>query len=380
MTPPEARRRILYFATEDWVFCLHRLPLACAALRAGYDVAVVTRVRNHGDRITAAGLRLIPLNMARGGMHPWRELRTLLELWRIYRAERPDIVHHVAVKPVLYGSFIAALTGVRATVNALTGMGFLFTSNRRLARLLRPAVEIALRILFNRSGSRVIFQNADDLRTLTRAGIVRPGTTRLIRGSGVDTIAFTPSPEPPGTPLVVLPARLLWDKGVGEFVAAARLLKQQGMQARFALVGDRDPENPAAVPQATLDAWRAEGVVELWGWRDDMAQVYRDCHVACLPSYREGLPKALLEAAACGRPLVSCDVEGCREAVIHGSNGLLVPVSDAAALAASLKQLIENPAQRAAFGRTARDIVVAEFSLDTVIEQTLALYRELLPA
>jgi glycosyltransferase involved in cell wall biosynthesis len=380
MTPPEARRKILYFVTEDWVFCLHRLPLACAALRAGYDVAVVTRVRNHGARITAAGLRLIPLDMARGGVNPWRELRTLLELWRIYRAERPGIVHHVAVKPVLYGSLIAALTGVRATVNALTGMGFLFTSKRRLARLLRPAVEIALRILLNRHGSRVIFQNADDLRTLTGAGIVKLDITRLIRGSGVDTIAFTPSPEPPGTPLMVLPARLLWDKGVGEFVAAARQLKQQGVQARFALVGDRDPENPAAVPQATLDAWRAEGVVELWGWRDDMAQVYRDCHVVCLPSYREGLPKTLLEAAACGRPLVSCDVEGCREAVTHGRNGLLVPVRDAAALAAALKQLIENPAQRAAFGRAARDIVVVEFSLDTVIEQTLALYREILPA
>lgn len=380
MTPPEARHRILYFVTEDWVFCLHRLPLACAALRAGYDVAVVTRVRNHGDPIIAAGLRLIPVNLARGGMHPWRELRTLLELWRIYRAERPDIVHHVAVKPVLYGSLIAALTGVRATVNALTGMGFLFTSNRRLARLLRPAVELALRVLLNRRGSRVIFQNADDLRTLTGAGIVKPGTTRLIRGSGVDTIAFMPSPELPGTPLVVLPARLLWDKGVGEFVAAARLLKQQGMRARFALVGDRDPENPAAVPQATLDAWRAEGVVELWGWRDDMAHVYRDCHVVCLPSYREGLPKALLEAAACGRPSVSCDVEGCRDAVRHGESGLLVPVRDANALAAALRRLIENPAQRAAFGRTARDIVVAEFSLDIVIGQTLALYRELLPA
>ena len=380
MTPREARRKILYFATEDWAFCLHRLPLARAALRAGYDVAVVVRVRNHGGPIIAAGLRLIPVNIARGGMHPWRELRTLLELWRIYRAERPDIVHHVAVKPVLYGSLIAALTGVRATINALTGMGFLFTSKRRLARLLRPAVEIALRILLNRSASRVILQNADDLRGLAGAGIVKPGTARLIRGSGVDTLAFTPSPEPPGTPLVVLPARLLWDKGVGEFVAAARQLRQQGVPARFVLVGDRDPENPAVVPQATLDAWRAEGFVELWGWRDDMAQVYRDCHVVCLPSYREGLPKALLEAAACGRPLVSCDVEGCREAVRHGESGLLVPVRDATALAAALRQLIENASQRAKFGRAAREIAVAEFSLDSVIEQTFALYRELLPA
>jgi glycosyltransferase involved in cell wall biosynthesis len=377
MNSPVSSRKILYFSSEDWAFCLHRLPLACAALREGYEVVVVTRVRDHGKQITDAGLRIVPIDIVRGGMNPWREFLTVIELVSIYRSERPAIAHHFAVKPALYGSFAASVTGVRATVNALSGMGFFFTSQRLIARLLRPFVELALRVLLNRHGSRVIFENADDLRTLTAAEIVKSGVARLIRGAGVDTVAFSPSPEPSGTPVVVLPARLLWDKGVGEFVAAARLLKQQGVQARFALVGDRDAENPAVIPQATLDAWRAEGVVELWGWRNDMPQVFRESHIVCLPSYREGLPTVLLEAAASGRPLVSCDVEGCREAVTHGKNGLLVPARDADALAVALRKLIEDPVLRAEFGRAAREIVVAEFSRDIVIGQTLALYREI---
>ena len=374
-----APRRILYFATEDWVFCLHRLPLAQAARAAGHEVVVVTRVREHAARITAAGLRLVPLEMARGGMRPWQEFATLVRLWRIYRRERPDLVHHVAVKPVLYGSLAAWAAGVPAVVNALTGLGFLFTSRRLLARLLRPPVELALRVLLNRANTRVIVQNTDDYEALTRRGIVRAANARLIRGSGVDVAAFTPAPEPPGTPVVALPARLLWDKGVGEFAEAARLLKARGARARFALVGDRDPENPAVVPQATLDAWRDEGLVELWGWRNDMAQVYRECHIVCLPSYREGFPKVLLEAAACGRPLVSTTVEGCREAIVHGTSGYSVPVRDAPALAAALAPLIADAALRARMGAAARDIVCGEFSLAAVIDRTLAVYGELLP-
>ncbi len=373
------QKKILYFAGEDWAFCLHRLPLARAAREAGHDVVVVTRVRDHAAPIKQAGLRLIPLEISRGGMRPLQEINTLLNLLKIYRAERPDLVHHVAIKPVLYGSLIAALTGVKAVVNALTGMGFLFTSQSLRARLLQPPVELALRLLLNRRGSRVIFQNRDDFDALIAKNIVARDNARLIRGSGVDIDAFSPSPEPAAIPVIVLPARLLWDKGVGEFVTAARLLKARRVQARFALVGDRDAQNPAVVPQEKLDAWRAEGVVELWGWRSDMAQVYRECHIVCLPSYREGFPKVLLEAAACGRPLISTDVEGCREAVAHNRSGLLVPVRDAEALAAALADLIAHPARRAAFGAAAREIVVGELSLPVVIARTLAVYAEVMP-
>lgn len=370
--------RLVFFVTEDWYFCSHRLPLARAARAAGFDVAVVTRVQRHAAQIRDAGIELIPIDLARRSKNPFTESRTLSQLTGIYRRIKPDIVHHVALKPVLYGTIAARLASVPTVINALAGLGYLFSSVDFAARLSRPLLEIGFRMLLKPNW--VIVQNPDDRQLLVERGLINAARTTLIRGSGVDLEAFAPAPEANGIPLIVLPARLLSDKGVGEFVAAARLLRQQGVAARFALVGAPDPANPATVPQATLDAWRAEGVVELWGWRDDMAQVFRDCHVACLPSYREGLPKVLIEAAACGRPLVTCDVPGCREVVRHGINGLLVPPRDPAALAAALKQLVENSLQRAAFGRRAHDIAAAEFSLSAVIGQTLALYRELAPA
>jgi len=366
--------RLVFFVTEDWYFCSHRLALARAARAAGFDVAVITRVQRHAEHIRSAGIELIPLELARAGKNPMNEFRTLWRLVRIYRDLKPDIVHQVALKPVLYGTIAARLAKVPKVINALAGLGYLFSSSDRAARAMRPLLEFGLRLLLG--SSWVILQNPDDRNLLMERGLINTEHTRLIRGSGVDLDAFAPAPAAEGTPLIVLPSRLLWDKGVGEFVAAARLLRRQQIAARFALVGAPDPANPASVPQATLDAWRAEGAVELWGWRDDMAQVFREAHVACLPSYREGLPKALIEAAACGLPIVTCDVPGCREVVRHGINGLLVPARDPIALAAALRQLLENPAQRASFGARGRDIAAAEFSLAAVVGQTLDLYRE----
>lgn len=369
--------RLLFFVTEDWYFHSHRFPLARAALAAGFEVAVVTRVQRHGERIREAGIDLVPLELARAGHNPLTELRTLRHLVRIYRERKPDIVHHVALKPVLYGTIAARIAGVPSVINALAGLGYLFSSTDVTARIVRPLVQLSFRAMLK--PHHAIVQNPDDLKWAFERRLLDPGRTKMIRGSGVDLEAYPSTPIPDGTPLVVLPARFLWDKGLAEFVAAARIIKKRGVMARFALVGEPDPANPAAVPQATLENWRREGIVELWGWRDDMAEVFRECHIACLPSYREGLPKALLEAAACGRPLVSCDVPGCREIVRHGVNGLLVPPRDAPALADALAQLIADPQQRAVFGTAARTLVAAEFSVDHVIEQTLALYRELAP-
>jgi len=373
-----SRPRLLYLVSEDWYFCSHRLPLAAAAREAGFDVSVATRVREHAGEIRRAGVEPIPIGLSRRSVNPYRELRALREIVRTYRAAKPDIVHHVALKPVIYGSLAARLAGVPAVVNALAGLGYLFSSRDRRARLVRPVVEAAFRALLDRPGSQLVVQNPDDLRLLLRERVVGAERAVLIRGSGVDTTRFVPAPEPEGVPLVVLPARMLRDKGVFEFVAAAEQLRAAGVAARFALVGDPDPDNPASIPAATLQRWSDGGAVEWWGWRDDMVEVFHQSHIVCLPSYREGLPKALIDAAACGRAIVTCDVPGCREVVREGENGLLVPPRDSAALAAALGRLLGDAKLRQAMGIRGRARAVAEFSVERVIEQTLGLYRELL--
>ncbi len=371
------RPKLLFLVTEDWYFCSHRLPLACAARDAGFDVAVATRITAHGEHIRCAGLRPIPIVLRRSSRNPWHELQAIREIAAIYRRETPDIVHHVALKPVLYGSLAAKIAKVPHVVNALAGMGYVFTSRDVSARLLRPWIVLAFRFLLG--NSQVILQNPDDRAALLTAGILRENQVALIRGSGVDTAAFRYTPEPEGKPpLIVLPARMLWDKGVGEFVAAAEILRHGGIAARFVLAGERDPDNPAAIPLEQLRKWHVSGTVSWLGKQEDMPALLAQAHIVCLPSYREGLPKALLEAAACGRAIVATDVPGCREAVRHEENGLLVPARDSAALAQALRQLIENPILRRRFGKNGRTLAEREFSVDKVSAETLALYRECL--
>jgi len=372
------RPKLFFFVTEDWFFYSHFLDRAVAAREAGYRVAVICRVHAHADAIVKRGIEVIPIALARTGMHPGDELRTLAELLRIYRRERPDIVHHVAVKPILYGTLAARLTGVRTIVNAPVGLGYVFSSQTPKARLLRPFVLAAYRLFMNPRNGATIFENPDDPAYFAGLGVVDIRRCRLIRGAGVDMGRFYPFPEPKGVTLVVLASRLLWDKGVGEFVEAARLLRSQGVRARFVLVGEPDHANPAAVPESQLNDWREEGVVEFWGRREDMPEVFAGAHIVCLPSYREGLPKVLIEAAAAGRPIVTTDTPGCREIVREGENGLLVPVKSVEPLAAALRRLIEDPDLRLEMGRRGRAMAVAGFSVEQVNTETLALYRRLL--
>ncbi len=370
--------KLLFFVTEDWYFCSHRLILAREAKRDGFEVVVATRVTNHGKQIEDEGFKLIPISMERNGKNPLKELAALWELVRIYKSERPDIVHHVAMKPVLYGSFVAWITRVPYVVNALAGMGYIFISNQWKAVLLRKFISNAFRILLNRSNSRIILQNPDDMCLMVQSSILEPERIVLIRGSGVDTHAFSPVSELAGVPIVVLASRMLWDKGVEEFVAAVQVLRSKAVNARFVLVGDTDPANPTAVPAYQLAAWSRGGVVEWWGRREDMPKVFSKSHIVCLPSYREGLPKVLIEAASCGRAIVATDVPGCREIVRHKENGLLVPLRNVEDLAAAIRILIEDPELRKRMGAKGREIAVTEFSVEKVVNETLAVYRELL--
>ncbi len=370
------KKKLLYLVTEDWYFVSHRLALAQAARDAGYDVSVVTKLGKHGAVISNAGLKLIPIDFDRSGLNPLRDGATIAKLTAIYRREKPDVVHHVAMKPVLYGSVAARIARVPRVVNAIMGLGYVFTSESTKARILRPAVRAALRTALSSKHSRVIVQNRDDRAQLISSQLAKTASIRLIRGSGVDLSDFNVTPPPAGRPRIVLPARLLRDKGVIEFIEAARLLKRNGISAEFILAGAPDPFNPGSLTQSEIDAYVREGLVTALGWRDDMAAVLTDATIVCLPSYREGLPKALLEAAAAARPIVTTDVPGCREIVQHDVNGLLVPARNAHALAAALHRMIADPVLCARLAAAGRARVEAEFTLSRIVAETLAVYSE----
>lgn len=365
--------KLLFFATEDWFVCSHWLPLILGAKDAGFETVVVTRTNKHAEKIRQHGIKVIHFEISRRGTNVLREFDTILRLTKIFRAERPDIVHHVAMKPMLYGSLAAHLTRVPNTVNWVAGMGWLFISRSRRAKMLQAVVKKVFGVFLR--GTEVIVENKDDHAVMSGLGIsIRH--IHLIRGAGVDTLTYAPSPESADVPLVVLPARMLWDKGVGEFVEAAAQLKKRGVSARFVLVGEPDGENPASVPESQLASWQDEGVVEWWGRREDMPQILAKSHIVCLPSYREGLPKSLLEAASSGRPIVTTDVPGCREIVRDGDNGFLVEARNAPALADALGKLLADPALRQRLGQRGRERVMNEFSQEIIIGQVLAVYRE----
>jgi glycosyltransferase involved in cell wall biosynthesis len=365
--------KLLYVVTEDWYFVSHRLPLAVAAQAAGFEVAVATRAGQQADAIRSAGIRLIPFSLSRRGGNPLREV---LALWQLYRREQPDLIHHVALKPVMFGALAAWLARAPAQVNAVAGLGWLFTSSLGSVRLVRPVLRRMLAWLLSRPHSLTIVQNPEDMSLLARSGLSAT-RLRLIRGAGVNVRIYYPVAPPPEPVCIVLASRMLWDKGVGEFVEAARRLTEAGVNARFVLVGAPDPDNPASVPKSTLRSWHGRNGVEWWGRRKDMPGVLQSAHIACLPSfYGEGLPKSLLEAAACGLPIVTTDAPGCREVVRNGVNGLLVPVHDVMELAAALRKLIHDADLRRSMGEESRLRAETEFGLETVIAQTLAVYRE----
>ena len=379
---------IVLFANTDWYLYNFRRSLALALHQAGHEVLLISPPGEYGARLRALGLRWEPVPMDRRSLNPLREAAVLAHLWRLFRRERPDLVHGFTIKCAVYGSLAARLAGVPARVNAVTGMGYVFTSTDAKARALRPLVRLLMRAALDGRDARLILQNPDDVAVFEQARLVAPGQIRLIPGSGVDCVRFAPgesvgrghAPDADTPPFrVLLAARLLWDKGLAEFVDAARRLHGEGRAIDFLLAGDPDPGNPAAVPEATVNGWVDEGLLQWLGHVDDMPALLRSVDVAVLPSYREGLPKGLIEAAACGLPLVTTDVPGCREVVADGIDGLRVPVRDAAALAAAIARLHDDPALASRLGAAARARALAEFDEQIVIARTLAVYREVLP-
>jgi len=371
------RPRLLFLVTEDWTFWEIRRDLARMALESGYDVAIATRVSTYAERIRQAGFTLVPISLQRESRNPLKELFAFVELVRLYRRIRPQIVQQVAMKPVLYGSFAAWVARVPVVINIFGGLGYAFTDRPEDTSVLRALLQRGLQSAIALSRSVVVVQNADDRDVLVRAKIVNPSRIRLIPGSGVDVQRFVPVDPPSGDPIVMLAGRMLWDKGVGEFVDAVVGLKQRAVKARFVLVGRCDQGNPTAITEERLHEWTREHGIEWWGHREELPAVLGSATVVVLPSYREGLPKVLLEAAACGKAMVATDVPGCREVVRHRQTGLLVPVRDSAALADAIGELLGSPELRTALGAHARELVVQQYATMRIGEAFLSLYREL---
>ena len=372
-------RKLLYVDVWPKMFVLHRMGLAKAAQNAGYDIHVAAPDEAERQSIAAAGFHFHEIPLDRRSINPWREFRCIAALVRLFRELRPDLVHAMRLKPIVYGGIAARVTRASAIVYGTTGLGYAFSKNSIKTILLRTVLKAGFRQALRHPNCRILVENPDDASTLVSCGLVAAGMARVIKGVGIDLSQFPLLGQAEGEPVVVLASRMLWDKGVGEFVSAAVRLRAEGVRARFALVGDTDPGNRSAVPASQLEEWKRLGIVEWWGWQKEMAPVFAQAHVVCLPSYyREGVPRILIEAAACGRPIVTTDAPGCREIVNHNHNGLLVPVKDSTALAAALRTLIEDPAMRERMGINGRALAAGEFSQECVNEATLRVYDELL--
>ncbi|NJN66453.1 MAG: glycosyltransferase family 4 protein [Chloroflexaceae bacterium] len=370
--------RLLFVVTEDQYFWMHRLALARAVRDAGCEVVVATPSGPFQKRIEAEGFLFYPLRLRRKIRNPWVELLTILDLYSLFRLARPDLVHLVEMKPILYGTLPARLARVPARVHAITGLGYVFIGNGWKRTLLRTGVEWGFRFAFWGKHVRAIFHNPDDREVFTTRHLLRESQAVWVMGSGVDTEVFAPASELPGEPVVLLASRMLWDKGIGELVEAARLLKKRGVPGKFVLAGVPDPDNPASIPETHLRSWNEEGVVEWIGFHNDMPSLLAQSHIVCLPSYREGASRALIEAASCGRPIVTTDVPGCRDLVRDGWNGLLVPVKDAVALADVLQTLLTNGEMRREMGQHGRELALARFDKAIIIRDTFAVYQSLL--
>jgi glycosyltransferase involved in cell wall biosynthesis len=370
--------RLLIVVNHAAYFLSHRLPIALAAQRSGYDVHIATGPGPADPEVVAQGLTHHPLPLSRSGLRPLDELRSMLAIRRLFQTVKPDVVHLVTIKPVIYGGIMSRAARVPGVVSAVPGLGFVFLRTGPVGWVVRKIAAKLYREAFRRKNLRVIFQNEADRATICAATGLPLAKTVLIPGSGVDLSQYAPRERSDARPVVVMAARLLRDKGVHEYIDAARLLRERGSPARFQLAGSPDPGNPASVSEADLAAWRADGIVELLGERNDIAEVFARADVVVLPSYREGLPRVLVEAAASGRAVVTSDVPGCRDAIIPGVTGLLVPARVVAPLADAIQSLLADPERRKQMGREGRKLAERLFSITRVVEAHLDIYRELL--
>lgn len=366
--------KLLIIVNVDWFFLSHRLPIALGALRAGYEVHIATKLTQGPEQLEAYGFIVHPLTLDRSAAGPMGLAKLTSDLVRLIALVRPDVLHLVTIKPVLLGGLAARLVPVKKVVFAVSGLGHVFVAQGVLDRLRRTLAGALYRFVLGAPNSTVIFQNPDDRKAIESVARLRPERTVLIPGSGVDLEQYVVRPVEPGIPVVLMAARLLITKGVREYVAAARQLRQTGVQARFWLVGEPDLANPASIQPDELAEWVQQGDVEVLGQRTDIADLMAKALLVVLPSYREGLPKVLIEAAACGRTVITTDVPGCRDAIENGVTGMLVPPRDTAALSTAINALLIDRARCEAMGSAGRKRAQQMFDVRTVVEKHLKIY------
>lgn len=374
-----SKTKLLFIVNVDWFFISHRLPIALNAMEAGYEVHLLCTITDKSKYLESLGLIVHPFLFTRSGKNIFNEFACIFKLYRQIKRIKPDLVHLVTIKSVIYGGIVARIAKVPGVVSAISGLGFMFVKRTGLqARLLRSVVLFLYRMAMGHSNQRVIFQNSADMKALVAAGGVQKDKTIMIRGSGVNLQDYPMLPEPGGVPVVVMASRLLKDKGVYEFVEAARLVKSKGLDVRFRLIGNPDPGNPESIAIELIKSWQEEGIVECMGFRSDIPKLFSQAHIVTLPSYyREGLPKVLIEAAACGRAVITTDMPGCRDAIERDVSGLLIPAHEAVALAQAIMRLIEDDTLRQQMGKAGRKLAEREFTIDKVVAAHLAIYHEL---
>jgi glycosyltransferase involved in cell wall biosynthesis len=366
--------KILLVANTDWYLFRFRLSLARSLREQGYQVVFISPSGQYASQLESEDFRWMSWEVGRQSINPLKEVGAVIDLLRIIKKEEPDLMHLHTIKPVIYGSLCAWLYKKITVVRSITGRGYIFLGGDVRARLLRPLVKAIYRFTLNSGRGAVIFENKTDRDYFVGQKLVNPDQASVIEGVGVDTEYYSLAHEPKGIPVIILAGRMLWDKGVGTFVEAARLLHHK-VSARFVLVGQPDAGNPASIAVGILEGWVREGVVEWWGWKPDMHDVFSNCHIVALPSLGEGLPTILIEAASTGRPIVATDVPGCRDVVINGINGFTVPPREPLALAAALEKLILDPEARRSMGYAGREIVIRKFSNLIVNDSTIRVYQ-----
>lgn len=370
-------KKLLFIINVDWFFLSHRLPIALKAINLGYEVHIATGITKHLTQMQSYGLHVHPLSLHRSDTNLISSMKLILEIFHIYKNIRPDIVHLVTIKPVIIGGIAARIARIPSVVSAISGLGFVFTDSSLRARLIRVIANQIYPLALGHPNLCVVVQNPHNLAIIQKIAKLSTKSFKLIPGSGVSLQEFHVQPEPVGIPLVLMASRMLISKGVREFVEAAHHLQSEGVKARFVLVGDTDPANPASLSKQQLETWHKQSVIEWWGHCTNMPHILAQAHLVVLPSYGEGLPKVLIEAAACGRPVVTTDIPGCRDAIESQVTGLLVPPNNATSLAAAIKTLLLNPELRISMGAAGRKRAEAIFSIEQIVWDHLDIYDEL---